>query len=869
MAEPPAGGPLILLDGMSLAFRAYFALSADLTTSDGAPTNALHGFAAMVHTLVRTWRPRALAVAFDLPGGSFRNRLVEDYKGGRAATPPQLEPQFDFIRALCEALAIPVIGVPDYEADDILATLATRARDHQHATVVVSGDRDTFQLVEDPYVRVLYNRRGVSEYDLYDEAGIVARCGIEPARYPLLAAMRGDASDNLPGVPGVGEKTAARLLTQFGDLNGIFAHLDELTPKLRENLAIHQERARHNADVMALVRDVPVDVDLADLAVGGWRRSEIETFFDRFDMATMRRRFAQLLDEGLLGAGAEDRPVPGRRAGAVVPAARLVDLDDLAGAPECVIAARGGHVAVLDASSARVAVVPKAQWIASYDGSALAGHDIKGLVRELLESGRQVPTPRDDSALMAYLVDSVSGRYDLDAVAERFVALAPAATSGQLFDDGTGSALIEQVSRAAAVRAALRREIATWQLEAVYEGIELPLVTVLARMEMIGVGVDVTVLRAIADEFAAEAAQLDQEIQVLAGHPFTVNSSPQIQMVLFTELGLRPVRKIKTGFSTDAASLEAMADQHPIVGRLLRYREVEKLRSTYGVTLIDSVGPDGRIHAIFNQMVARTGRISSEGPNLHNIPVRTTEGRRLRTAFVPPPGWWLAVADYNQIELRILAHLSQDQGLLAAFAAGRDVHRQIAALVFGVAPEQVTHEQREQAKAVSYGLAYGMETFGLSQRLGLPVAHAREIMDRYFTSFPTVRHYMERTVAEIRERGFSRTEAGRIRPFPDLATATGASRAAAERQAMNAGIQGMAADVFKSALVRLDHALTAGPWRSRLVLQVHDEVVVEVPDDERATVSEVIAVALTEAATLSVPLEISLRWGRDWATAKG
>ncbi len=869
MAEPPAGGPLILLDGMSLAFRAYFALSADLTTSDGAPTNALHGFAAMVHTLVRTWRPRALAVAFDLPGGSFRNRLVEDYKGGRAATPPQLEPQFDFIRALCEALAIPVIGVPDYEADDILATLATRARDHQHATVVVSGDRDTFQLVEDPYVRVLYNRRGVSEYDLYDEAGIVARCGIEPARYPLLAAMRGDASDNLPGVPGVGEKTAARLLTQFGDLNGIFAHLDELTPKLRENLAIHQERARHNADVMALVRDVPVDVDLADLAVGGWRRSEIETFFDRFDMATMRRRFAQLLDEGLLGAGAEDRPVPGRRAGAVVPAARLVDLDELAGAPECVIAARGGHVAVLDASSARVAVVPKAQWIASYDGSALAGHDIKGLVRELLESGRQVPTPRDDSALMAYLVDSVSGRYDLDAVAERFVALAPAATSGQLFDDGTGSALIEQVSRAAAVRAALRREIATWQLEAVYEGIELPLVTVLARMEMIGVGVDVTVLRAIADEFAAEAAQLDQEIQVLAGHPFNVNSSPQIQMVLFTELGLRPVRKIKTGFSTDAASLEAMADQHPIVGRLLRYREVEKLRSTYGVTLIDSVGPDGRIHAIFNQMVARTGRISSEGPNLHNIPVRTTEGRRLRTAFVPPPGWWLAVADYNQIELRILAHLSQDQGLLAAFAAGRDVHRQIAALVFGVAPEQVTHEQREQAKAVSYGLAYGMETFGLSQRLGLPVAHAREIMDRYFTSFPTVRHYMERTVAEIRERGFSRTEAGRIRPFPDLATATGASRAAAERQAMNAGIQGMAADVFKSALVRLDHALTAGPWRSRLVLQVHDEVVVEVPDDERATVSEVIAVALTEAATLSVPLEISLRWGRDWATAKG
>ncbi len=869
MAEQPAGRPLILLDGMSLAFRAYFALSADLTTADGTPTNALHGFAAMLHTLVRTWRPRALAVAIDLPGGSFRNRIAEDYKGGRAETPPALEPQFDFIRALCEALAIPVIGVPDYEADDVLATLATEARDRQHEVVVVSGDRDTFQLVEDPYVRVLYNRRGVSDYDLYDEAGIVARCGVEPARYRLLAALRGDASDNLPGVPGVGEKTAARLLTQFGDLPGIFAHLDELTPKLRENLATHQERALHNADVMLLVRDVPLQVDVEDLEMGGWHRSAVETFFDRFDMATMRRRFGQLLDEGLLGPGADGGSVPTPSGSPAAPTVRLVDLAELAGAAGRVVAARGGEVAVLDVPSARVAVVPRTQWVANYDGWPLAGHDVKGLVRELLEAGHDVPTPRDDSALMAYLVDSASGRYDLDAVAERFVGLAPPTTSGQLFDDGAGSALVEEVSRVAAVREALRREIDTWELGAVYEGIELPLVNALARMEMIGVGVDTAVLRSISDEFAAEAARLDSEIQELAGHPFNVNSSLQIQTVLFTELGLRPVRKIKTGFSTDAASLEAMVDQHPIIERLLRYREVEKLRSTYGSSLIDSVGPDGRIHAVFNQMVARTGRISSEAPNLHNIPVRSAEGRRLRTAFVPPPGWWLGVADYNQIELRILAHLSQDHGLLAAFAAGQDVHRQIAALVFGLAPDEVNHEQREQAKAVSYGLAYGMESFGLSQRLGLPVVHAREVMDRYFATFPTVRDYMDRTVAEIRERGYSRTEFGRIRPFPDLATATGAPRAAAERQAMNAGIQGMAADVFKSALVRLDQALAAGPWRSRLVLQVHDEVVVEVPEDERDAVGEVITVALTEAATLSVPLEISLRWGRDWASAKG
>ncbi len=864
MAEPAPGGPWVLLDGMSLAFRAFFALSTEMTTAEGVPTNALHGFAGMLHTLIRTQRPSALVVAIDLPGGSFRNRLTGDYKGGRAATPPELEPQFDFIAGLCRVLGIPVVGVADYEADDVLATLATWGRDRGREVVVVSGDRDTFQLVQDPYVRVLYNRRGVSEYDLYDEAGIRARCGVEPARYPQLAALRGDASDNLPGVPGVGEKTAAKLLERFGDLEGILAHLEELTPKLRENLAEHRDRARANETLMRLVRQVPLPVSVEDLHLGGWRRQEVSTFFERFQMRAMSQRFLQLLDEGLLGPPgdgeivARDAP-PGREL-------LEVDLDALGGAGPVVVAVREGIVAVLDEASARVAVAPLAAWLARDGGRALIGHDLKGLVRALLEAGHEA-TLRDDSALMAYLVDSVSGSYDLASVAQRTLG-APAPASGQLFAD-QGADLREEVALVARVGERLRTEIDAWELRRVYEDIELPLVSVLARMEMVGVGVDADMLRAIGREFAAEAAQLDARIQELAGHPFKVNSSAQLQQVLFSELGLRPVRRIKTGFSTDAASLEAMVDQHPIVEHLLRYREVEKLRSTYGTSLVESVGTDGRIHAVFNQMVARTGRISSEGPNLHNIPVRTAEGRRLRTAFVPPPGWWLAVADYNQIELRILAHLSQDVGLLAAFAAGSDVHRQIASLVFGVAPEEVTHEQREQAKAVSYGLAYGMESFGLSRRLGLPVAHAREIMERYFAGFPTVRQYMDQTVAEIRERGYSRTEWGRIRPFPDLATATGAQRAAVERQAMNAGIQGMAADVFKSALVRLDRALSAGPWRSRLVLQVHDEVVVEVPEEERLEVGPVITTALTEAASLSVPLEISLRWGRDWAAAKG
>ena len=355
----------------------------------------------------------------------------------------------------------------------------------------------------------------------------------------------------------------------------------------------------------------------------------------------------------------------------------------------------------------------------------------------------------------------------------------------------------------------------------------------------------------------------------MAGHEFKVNSSAQLRTVLFDELGLTPGKKGKTGYSTDATTLESLVDAHPIIALILRYREVEKLRSTYGSNLIDAVGADGRIHATFHQTVARTGRLSSENPNLHNIPVRTSEGRRLRYAFLPTEGWLLAVADYNQIELRILAHLSQDSGLLAAFASGEDVHRSIAATVFGVAPEQITHEQREQAKAVSYGLAYGMEAFGLSQRLGVSVSAAKEVMDSYFAGFPSLRAYMDATLNQVRAQGYSRTEFGRIRPFPDLATAVGPQRQAAERQAMNAGIQGLAADVFKSALVRLDRRLFAEGLAARLILQVHDEVLVEAPPSERDAVESIITDSLTHAADLSVPLEVSLSWGENWAAAKG
>jgi len=873
LADQPDQRPLVLLDGMSLAFRAFFALSTDIATSEGLVTNALHGFASMLHSLVRSQQPRALAVAFDLPGGTFRDAMTEDYKGGRAETPPEIEHQFDLIRTMCEVLHIPVLGVDQFEADDVLATLASWGRDASIPVVVVTGDRDSFQLVQDPYVRVLYNRRGVSDYSLYDEAGIFERCGVEPARYALLAALRGDASDNLPGVPGVGEKTAAKLLATYRDFDDLYEHLNDLTPKLRENLATYEQRARQNEKVMRLVRDVPLDFTLESLTLGGWDRAAVAAFFERFEMTSMRTRFEKLMTDGLLGEPASTDPHGRSEAprAAIVAHGRAASMRDVVHAAAAVtVLLRGTRVAVLDESTNLAAVGDLEDFLALVGQRPLAGHDIKEIYRAAFERDITLAEPADDTAIMAFLVDATSGRYDLVDVAQRFLGevLAPATPS--LFDENADDdALFHQVGVVARLRAVLRGEIARWEVGFVYTTIELPLVAVLGRMEARGVRVDVGMLRTIAAEFTLEAQHLDAEIQEVAGHEFKVNSPQQLQTVLFSELGLTPGKKIKTGFSTDATTLEAIADEHRIVPLILRFREVEKLRSTYGAPLIDAVGPDGRIHALFHQTVARTGRLSSENPNLHNIPVRSAEGRRLRFAFVPSEGWSLAVADYNQIELRILAHLSQDSGLLAAFASHEDVHRTIAASVFGVAPDEVSHEQREQAKAVSYGLAYGMEAFGLSQRLGVPVSAAKEIMDKYFAGFPTLRRYMDDTIKEVRAQGFSRTEFGRIRPFPDLATATGPQRAAAERQAMNAGIQGLAADIFKSALVRLDHRLTDEDLQARLILQVHDEVLVEAPPEECAQVETAIMDALTEVAQLSVPLEVSLHWGDSWAAAKG
>ncbi|HWC12933.1 MAG TPA: DNA polymerase, partial [Acidimicrobiales bacterium] len=510
-------------------------------------------------------------------------------------------------------------------------------------------------------------------------------------------------------------------------------------------------------------------------------------------------------------------------------------------------------------------------------GPPLQVHDAKALMRGLDRLGLDVRSLDLDTAIAAYLVDPAEAQYVLDDLALRYLGLEvrspDAPPPGQLDLAGTAADPAEQAARHAVAVARLAPTLAgvleSRGLRLLYEDVERPLVRVLARMEKVGVRVDAEQLRGLHEGLVAEGRELEVHIQELAGEPFKVNSTPQLRAVLFDRLGLQPQKKTKTGFSTDAASLEKLRGQHPIIEPLLRYREVEKLRSTYGESLLAEVGPDGRIHATFNQTVARTGRLSSDRPNLHNIPIRTEEGRRIRAAFIPSEGCRFLVADYNQIELRVIAHLAEDPGLIEAFASGQDIHRATAARLFGVDPGAVSVGQRSKAKMVSYGLAYGMEAYGLGQRLGIPTEEAAEILAAYFRAFPSVRSYMERTVAEARDRGYTETLFGRRRQIPELSSGNYRLRQAGERQAMNAGIQGLAADIFKVALVRLDRSLEEAGLDSRLVLQVHDEVILEVPPAEEDQVTGLTLDAMRGACDLSVPLEVNLSWGGSWADAKG
>ncbi|HEY9557657.1 MAG TPA: DNA polymerase I [Acidimicrobiales bacterium] len=892
---------VLLIDGNSLTYRAFFALPTDLATASGQVTNAVFGFTSMLVNLLRDHSPQAVAVAFDRPEPTFRHERIATYKGNRESAPDILRQQMGLVRQVVESLNIPIYEVVGVEADDVLATLATQGRDRGDDVIVVTGDRDAYQLVEDPYVKVLYNKRGVSDYVLYDEAGIADRTGVPPVLYPQYAALRGDPSDNLPGVPGVGEKTAAKLITTYGGIDGIFENLDAQTPKLRENLGAHEANVRQNAEVMVLLRDVPLEESIDDLAFDPTSIDveEVRRLFEFLEFNTLFDRLAAALDTDL-GPSASEAAVLEAEVCQVATADEAVrSLEPLlVGERPLALAASwegaegrsplDGIAVVLDGSTGDVLWLPgellaeqsvKAALgaLGALGGRPLAAHQAKPLVRALTGIDIDIRTLALDTALAAYLLDPAESRYLLEELVVRYAAAripeGDAAAEGQLDLEGSSTpASTIAARRALAVDRLIdpmHAALDAQGLRKLHDEMEVPLVGVLARMEDLGVGVDRDELQHLRDRLVSDVERHRLAIVEAAGHEFNVNSTPQLRQVLFDELGLTPQKKTKTGYSTDAASLEKLAGQHPIIEHLLAYREVEKLRSTYGDGLLAEVGPDGRIHATFNQTVARTGRLSSDQPNLHNIPVRSELGREFRKAFVPAPGFKLLVADYNQIELRCIAHLAEDPGLIESFESRRDIHTETAARIFGVEPADVTIEMRSKAKMVSYGLAYGMEAYGLAQRLSIPVDEAATILDAYFVAFPAVKAYMERTVAEARERGYTETLFGRRRQIPELASSNYRIRQAGERQAMNAGIQGLAADIFKVALVQLDERLVTEGMESRLILQVHDEVLLEVPPTEIDKASAVVSEVMAGAADLCVPLEVNLSVGASWAEAKG
>ncbi len=900
-----AGDPLLLIDGNSLTYRAFFALPTDLATASGQVTNAVFGFTSMLINLMRDHGHRRMAVAFDRPEPTFRHERFEEYKANRSAAPDILRQQMGLVREVVETLGITVLDLAGYEADDIIATLATQGRDAGLDVIVVTGDRDVYQLVEDPHVKVLYNRRGVSDYVLYDEEGIEGRTGVPPRLYLQYAALRGDPSDNLPGVPGVGEKTAAKLITAYGGIDGIFEHLDEQSPKLRANLAEHEASIRQNAELMQLIVDVPVGVTVDDLDRKDPDVDEVRRLFDFLEFHSLAERLTEALGEDLGVGGAPAEVLEAEVNALETPADAVRILGEVraggAGEPLALAAAWEGSegrtpleglAVVTDPGSGDVAWL-SAELLAdeavkaalselvaapAAGGRPIAAHQAKAVMRSLLDAGVDVRALALDTAIAAYLLDPAESRYLLDEVLRRYAKVElptdGAAAEGQLDLDGSGVSVALRTARhALAVERLiepLTRALDDQSLRQLYDDIEVPLVWVLARMEHAGVGVDAGELRGLRDRLTGEVERLRQAIWEDAGiGEFNVNSTPQLREILFDKLGLTPQKKTKTGYSTDASSLEKLAGQHPIIDHLLAYREVEKLRSTYGDGLLAEVAPDGRIHATFNQTVARTGRLSSDQPNLHNIPVRSDVGREFRRAFVPAPGCELLVADYNQIELRCIAHLAQDPGLIESFTAGRDIHTETASRIFSVEPGDVTIDQRSKAKMVSYGLAYGMEAYGLGQRLNIATEDAAVILDAYFEAFPSVREYMDRTVAEARERGYTETLFGRRRQIPELSSPNFRIRQAGERQAMNAGIQGLAADIFKVALVHIETALEDAGMDSRLILQVHDEVLLDVPPSEHDTAAKLVVEAMSGAVELSVPLEVNLSFGKTWADAKG
>jgi DNA polymerase-1 len=880
-------GPLLLIDGLSMAFRAFFALPVDnFGTSTGVPTNAVYGFTTMLITLMQQRRPSHVAVAFDLPGGTFRTERLPSYKGTRDVTPPEFEPQVPLMREVLDALGVAAVDKVHYEADDVLATLARQGAEQGLEVLVVSGDRDTIQLVTDR-VTLLYPRKGVSDLVEYTPAAVEERYGIPPHQYPDLAALVGETSDNLPGVPGVGPKTAAKWVVTYGGLDGILSSMADVPGKAGESLREHADQVRLNRELNHLLTDLELSASVDDLEYKGGDSAKIHEVCDALQFRTLREKLlavAVTSSEGASGSLVEtEEPID------VVTEGAVEAVTALSGAVALHVEGRIGADAdawALGVSQDGIAwgidvttLSPEHDaalkaWLANEEVSKTL-HAAKDACHALSARGYRLRGLAGDTQIAAYLVHPDQRGFELEAVVQRYLGVLPSAADGAAeLDLGLGTspaaAAGERAATIAALASQLEPEVAARGMDAIYHEIEIPLIEVLAGMENAGVAIDMAHLDALAVSAAARVEAAAQEAYAaIGGTPVNLGSPKQLQEVLFDRLGLPKTKKIKTGYTTDAASLAELNEKspHPFLVALLAHREAAKLGQIID-TLRDAVRDDGRIHTTFSQVVAATGRLSSKDPNLQNIPIRTPEGHRIREAFVVGAGFeTLVTADYSQIEMRIMAHLSGDDALIEAFKSGEDLHRFVGSRVFGVPPEGVNAEMRSQVKAMSYGLAYGLSAFGLSRQLNLSVAEAQALMDDYFARFGAVRDYLASAVRQAAKDGYTETIFGRRRYLPDLTSTNRQRRDIAERVALNAPIQGSAADLIKRAMLGVDRAMRDQGLHSRQLLQVHDELVVEVAPGERDAVEAILRAEMSGAADLSVPLDVNVGTGADWRTA--
>jgi DNA polymerase-1 len=886
------GARLLLLDGHSLAYRAFFALPVEnFSTTTGQPTNAVYGFTSMLINVLRDERPTHLAVAFDVSRRSFRTEAYAEYKAGRSETPTDFKGQVSLIKEVLAALRVTTVEAEGFEADDIIATLATQAGEAGVETLICSGDRDTFQLVSDRCT-VLYPIRGVSELTRMTPAAVEAKYGLPPGLYRELAALVGESSDNLPGVPGVGPKTAAKWLLKYGNLEELVAHVDEITGKAGDSLREHLASVLRNQQINKLICDMSLPVGVADLEWPGWDRDQVHQVFDSLEFRVLRDRLyatvqtnepeaesgfdidGTVLVAGQLAGWLADQASDGNRVGVAVEGSWGRGTGTITG---IALATADGKAAWVDPAELDPADdAALGAWLAD-PARPKALHDANGPLLAFAAHGWTVRGVTADTALQAYLVRPDQRTYDLADLALRHLQRelrTEAPDNGQLTFDGVDDGAVHDglMARAAAtldLAAALDKELDERGGTQLLADVELPLVDVLAGMERVGIAADTEHLAELEAHFAAEVKAAAQAAYGVIGREFNLGSPKQLQGILFDELELPKTKKIKTGYTTDADSLQWLFAQtgHPLLEHLLRHRDVSRLKSTVD-GLLKTVADDGRIHTTFNQLVAATGRLSSTDPNLQNIPIRTEEGRRIRRAFVVGADYeTLLTADYSQIEMRIMAHLSADAGLIDAFASGEDLHTTVASRVFSVPADEVTPDMRRKIKAMSYGLAYGLSAFGLAQQLNISAAEARELMEEYFQRFGGVRDYLRAVVEKAREDEYTETILGRRRYLPDLNSDNRQRRDMAERMALNAPIQGSAADIIKVAMLGVDRAIREANLRSRLLLQVHDELVFEVFPGEAEQVEAIAREQMGNAYPISVPLDVSVGRGHTWDSA--